>query len=477
LNDKYEIVVGLETHAELNTRTKIFCGCKNEFGGAPNTNCCPVCMGMPGALPVLNEQVVFSAVKMGHALNCKINLKSKMDRKNYFYPDLPKAYQISQFDVPICENGFVDIFVEGQGRKRIGITRIHIEEDAGKLIHDKIPDATLIDYNRCGVPLIEIVSEPDIRSSEEAKAYLDTLKSILMYLNISDCKMQEGSIRCDVNVSVREKGETHLSTRVEMKNVNSFSAAVRAIDYEVKRQIKLLEDGGSISQETRRWDDQKGESFVMRTKEDAQDYRFFPEPDLGVVEISKEKSDELKNSVPELPNIKCQRYMSEHSLSYFDADLLSQDMSKAKLFEGTVALKADAKSAANWINGDIARILSERSVNLSETELTPHKLRDLIFAIENKTISHTAGKTVAEETMFSNLSVAETIEKLGLSQISDSGALSVIVDEVLSANAKAVSDYKKGKTNVIGYLIGQCMRASKGKGNPEIFKSLIEEKI
>lgn len=474
----YEIVIGLEVHAELNTESKIFCSCKNQFGGEVNANCCPICTGMPGTLPTLNEEVVNSAIKMGHALNCTIHNICKQDRKNYFYPDLPKAYQISQFDVPLCEGGWVEVMLDDAGTtKKIGVTRIHIEEDAGKLIHDDNFSGSLVDFNRCGVPLIEIVSEPDMRSSAEAKAYLDTIKSILQYLDISDCKMQEGSIRCDVNVSVRPVGSEKFGTRVEMKNVNSFSAAVRAIDYESARQIEVLEDGGHISQETRKWNDMIGESIVLRSKEDAQDYRYFPEPDLLTIVVPKEHVDELKASLPELPNARCKRYMAENNLPRFDANLLVENQDRGALFDETVILGVSAKAVANWLNGDVARILGERNIVLADTKLTAKNLADMITAIENKTISNTAGKTVIEEIMFNDTTVEKVIADKGLAQISDTSALKAAVAEVLAANEKAVGEYKAGKTNVLGFLVGQCMRTTKGKGNPEMLREMLLELI
>lgn len=474
----YEIVIGLEVHAELNTESKIFCACKNQFGGEVNANCCPICTGMPGTLPTLNEEVVNSAIKMGHALNCTIHNICKQDRKNYFYPDLPKAYQISQFDVPLCEGGWVEVMLDDAGTtKKIGVTRIHIEEDAGKLIHDDNFSGSLVDFNRCGVPLIEIVSEPDMRSSAEAKAYLDTIKSILQYLDISDCKMQEGSIRCDVNVSVRPVGSEKFGTRVEMKNVNSFSAAVRAIDYESARQIEVLEDGGHISQETRKWNDMIGESIVLRSKEDAQDYRYFPEPDLLTIVVPKAHVDELKASLPELPNARCKRYMAENNLPRFDANLLVENQDRGALFDETVILGVPAKAVANWLNGDVARILGERNITLADTKLTAKNLADMITAIEKKAISNTAGKTVIEEIMFNDTTVEKVIADKGLAQISDTSALKAAVAEVLAANEKAVGEYKAGKTNVLGFLVGQCMRATKGKGNPEMLREMLLELI
>ncbi|MEG1862958.1 MAG: Asp-tRNA(Asn)/Glu-tRNA(Gln) amidotransferase subunit GatB [Oscillospiraceae bacterium] len=471
--NNYEVVVGLEVHAELSTKTKIFCGCKNEFGAEVNTHVCPICMGLPGTLPVLNEQVVEYAIKMGHALNCKINRITKQDRKNYFYPDLPKSYQISQFDLPICGKGYVDILV-GDEIKRIGVTRIHIEEDAGKLMHDDAFGGTLADYNRCGVPLIEIVSEPDMRSADEAKAYLDTIHTTLLYLGISDAKMQEGSVRCDVNVSVRLKGAKEFGTRVEMKNVNSFSAAHRAIIYESKRQIDVLSNGGKIDQETRKWDDVKGRSQLLRSKEDAQDYRYFPDPDLLTFVVSQEKVDELKASLPELPVAKIMRYMSQFGLSKPDAELLALNKVRAAFFEACVATgKCEAKSVSNWMLGDILKILNERHVEIDEIALTVENLVKMISLIEKKTISNAAGKTILDIIIDSDKNVDDIVKEKNLAQISDTSALSSIVEKIVGANQKAVEDYKAGKTNVVGFLVGQCMKESRGQGNPGMFKDMV----
>ncbi len=470
---EYEIVIGLEVHAELNTLTKAYCSCKNQFGSEVNTNCCPICMGMPGTLPTLNEKVVDDAILMGHALSCKINGVTKQDRKNYFYPDLPKSYQISQFDIPLCQHGHLDVILDQNGAtKRIGVTRIHIEEDAGKLIHDEKFAGSLVDFNRCGVPLIEIVSEPDMRSSAEAKAYLDGIKAILSYLDISDCRMQEGSIRCDVNVSVMPKGSSQFGTRVEMKNVNSFSGAVRGIDFEAARQIAVLSAGGTISQETRRWDDMKGESFLLRSKEDAQDYRYFPEPDLGTIFITPERIEALKASLPELPNHRLTRYLSHYGLPFADAELLVNNPDKADLFEACVAQKASAKAVANWILGDVSRLLGENRCQLSTTKLDANKLAEMVSLIESGQISNTAAKTVIEEIMFTDKTAGQVVESMGLSQISDESALDEIVRSVLEQNEKAASDYRAGKTNVLGFIVGQCMKASKGKGNPEILRAI-----
>ncbi|MEG0020055.1 MAG: Asp-tRNA(Asn)/Glu-tRNA(Gln) amidotransferase subunit GatB, partial [Oscillospiraceae bacterium] len=450
-----------------------FCGCKNEFGAEVNTHVCPVCMGLPGTLPVLNEKVVEYAVKMGHALNCHINGVTKQDRKNYFYPDLPKSYQISQFDVPLCENGYLDILL-GDETKRIGITRIHIEEDAGKLIHDDELGGTLADYNRCGVPLIEIVSEPDMRSAEEAKIYLETIHTTLLYLGISDAKMQEGSVRCDVNVSIRPKGATEFGTRVEMKNVNSFSAAYRAIIYEANRQLEEMAKGNTIAQETRKWDDVKGKNILLRSKEDAQDYRYFPDPDLLTFIVPQEEIDRLKAELPELPVAKTIRYIKDFGLSKADAQLIALNKERASFFDTCAALKkCDARGISNWIIGDITRILNEKRCEINDTALTPQNLADMVALIDNKTISNAAGKTILDVIIDKDVSPMDIVKEKGLAQISDSSALKTIVDNVISANEKAVVDYKAGKTNVVGFLVGQCMKASKGQGNPAMFKDMV----
>lgn len=473
----YEIVVGLEVHAELNTDSKIYCNCKNAFGLEVNSQVCPVCMGMPGTLPTLNSKVVDYAIKMGHALNCKINRVCKQDRKNYFYPDLPKAYQISQADVPLCENGCLEFMVD-EKIKKVRITRIHIEEDAGKLLHDESFAGSLVDLNRCGVPLIEIVSEPDIRSSAEAKAYLDTIKSILQYIGISDCKMQEGSIRCDVNVSVNEKGAKEFGTRSEMKNVNSFSAAVRGIEYEAKRQIEVLEAGGVVAQETRRWDDAKGVSVVMRSKEDAQDYRYFPEPDMLTIVVDEERVNKLKDSLPELPNIKIKRYVSELGLSQTDAVLIAEAMDKSRLFDEAVALNmCSAKNISNWILGDISKYVNETGKTIDETELTAKNLCILIQQIEKNVISNSAGKKVFQVIVEDGSDPLKVIEEKGLAQNSDAGFIEELVKEVFANNEKSINDYKNGKTNALGYLVGQCMKASKGKANPGLVKETVTKML
>ncbi len=471
----YEVVVGLEVHAELNTTTKIYCSCKNSFGLEVNTQVCPICLGMPGTLPTLNEKVVEYAIKMGHALNCSINRICKQDRKNYFYPDLPKSYQISQADIPLCYEGYLDVII-GDEVKRVGIERIHIEEDAGKLLHSDKFDGSLVDFNRCGVPLIEIVSKPDMRGSDEAKAYLETIRAILKYLDISDCKMQEGSIRCDVNVSVHKPGEP-FGTRCEMKNVNSFSAVVRGIDYEANRQIDLIEAGGTVTQETRRWDDTKGESISMRSKEDAQDYRYFPEPDLLTIVVPEEKVVYLKETLPELPNAKIMRYVRDYDIAFNDAAMIVDVIEKSVLFDQCMDIGCKSpKLLANWILGEISKFMNE-GTKIEDTKLTAAKLVEIVNAIADGKISTAAGKTVFDVILVDDKSVESVIAEKGLSQVSDVSALEAIADEVLAANEKSVNDYNNGKTNALGYLVGQCMKASKGKANPGIMKEIILKKI
>ena len=471
----YEVVVGLEVHAELNTKTKIYCSCKNSFGLEVNTQVCPICLGMPGTLPTLNEKVVEYAIKMGHALNCGINRICKQDRKNYFYPDLPKSYQISQADIPLCHDGYIDVIM-GDGVKRIAIERIHIEEDAGKLLHSDKFDGSLVDFNRCGVPLIEIVSKPDLRGSDEAKAYLETIRSILRYIDISDCKMQEGSIRCDVNVSVHKPGEP-FGTRCEMKNVNSFSAAVRGIDYEANRQIELIESGGTVVQETRRWDDAKGESVSMRSKEDAQDYRYFPEPDLLTIVVPEEKVQMLKDTLPELPNAKIMRYVDDYGISNYDAAMIVDVPEKSVFFDKCLGIGCKApKLLSNWILGEISKFMNE-GIAIEDTMLTPEKLVTIVNYISDGKISTAAGKTVFDIIMNEDKDIDSVIEEKSLSQVSDISALEAIADEVLAANEKSVNDYNNGKTNALGYLVGQCMKASKGKANPGIMKDIILSKL
>lgn len=472
----YEPVIGLEVHAELSTKTKIFCGCSAKFGADINTHCCPVCTGMPGSLPVLNRQVVHYAAKMGLATNCRVNRVCKSDRKNYFYPDLPKAYQISQFDVPICEDGRVDFYVDGE-KKSCRFERIHFEEDAGKLVHDE-GEGTIVDFNRCGVPLIEMVTRPDLHSSAEAKEFLEMIKTTLSYLQICDCKMEEGSIRCDINVSIREKGSDKLGTRVEMKNVNTFSGAVRAIDYEIQRQIDVLEAGGTITQETRRWDDVKLKNFVMRTKEDAQDYRYFPDPDLIAVEIDEVWMQQIASEIPELPLSRYERYVDEVGLTPKEARQLMDSFEKATLMDDAAATgRVPAKLIANWILSDISKYLNDKQVELSDTKLTAVKLVDMIEMIEKNVISGNAGKKVLVRLFETDETAEQIVEALGLKQVSDEGAIQKLIDEVLAANEKSVNDYKNGKKNAMGFLVGQCMKASKGKANPKMINQMLAKTL
>lgn len=475
--EDYEVVIGLEVHSELSTKTKIFCSCPTEFGAEPNTHTCPICMAMPGTLPVLNEKVVEYAVKAGLATNCEIARNSKNDRKNYFYPDLPKSYQISQFDKPLCEHGYVEIELENGEKKKIGLTRIHIEEDAGKLNHSEFGGGSLVDLNRAGVPLIEIVSEPDLRSSQEVDIYLKKLKSILEYIEVSDCKMQEGSFRADVNVSVRKKGDSKLGTRTEMKNMNSFRSITRAIEYEVDRQIEVIEDGGKIEQETLRWDDVSGKTFSMRDKENAQDYRYFPDPDLVAIHLSEEYIEAIKKNLPELPESRKQRYMTEHGLSEKDSNLLTASKHLSDLFEQAEAICHHAKAVANWLLSDVSRILNEKELEPDAIPFTAEQLAKMITLIEKGTISSAIGKKVLTE-LFENPSDPETIiQEKGWIQISDEGAIKEVVAKILEANPQSILDYKAGKDRALGFLIGQAMKETKGKANPQLLNKLFIEEL
>ncbi len=470
----YEVIIGLEVHAELSTNTKIYCNCSTKFGADPNTHCCPICTGMPGTLPVLNEKVVEYAIKMGLATNCDIARFSKQDRKNYFYPDLPKAYQTSQYDLPLCEHGHVDINVNGN-KKSIGITRIHIEEDAAKLIHDAYTGDTLVDMNRCAVPLIEIVSEPDIRSAEEAVAYMQTLKSILEYLDICDCKMQEGSLRCDVNLSVRPVGQKEFGTRTETKNLNSFRAIQNLIEFETKRQIEVLENGGKIYQETRRFDDVKGIGYAMRSKEDAQDYRYFPEPDLAPICMSEKYIKNLQDNLPEMPHVKKERYITEYGLPEYDADILTISKDTANYFEVVAKSCNNPKAASNWIMGDFARMLNEAEITITESKVKPDYLAKLITLIDKGTISSKIAKTVFEDMFNTGDNPESIVEKKGLVQISDEGEIKKIVEEVVQNNPQSIVDYKAGKDRALGFLVGQVMKLSKGKANPGLVNKMLLE--
>ena len=474
--EDYEIVIGLEVHAELSTKTKIFCNCPTEFGAEPNTHICPVCTAMPGALPVLNEKVVEYAVKAGLATNCEIERNSKNDRKNYFYPDLPKSYQISQFDRPLCKHGYVEIEEEGE-KKKIGITRIHIEEDAGKLNHNEFNGESLVDLNRAGVPLIEIVSEPDMRSSSDAENYLRKMKSILEYIEVSDCKMQEGSLRADVNVSVRKKGAKEFGTRTEMKNMNSFRSIVRAIDYEAQRQIEVLEDGGKIDQETLRWDDVSGRTFSMRDKEDAQDYRYFPEPDLVAIRLSEEYIQAIKETLPELPESRKGRYLTQYQLSQKDAKMLTNSKYMSDLFEQALEICGNAKAVANWLLSDVSRILNEKEMEPDQIPFTAEQLAKMIMLIEKGTISSAIGKKVLEELFENPKDPEEIVKEKGWIQISDEGAIKEVVMKILENNPQSISDYKAGKDRALGFLVGQAMKETKGKANPQMLNKMFLEEL
>ena len=467
--DDYESVIGLEVHSELSTKTKIFCSCPTGFGAAPNSQTCPICMAMPGTLPVLNEKVVEYAVKAGLATDCEISRDSKNDRKNYFYPDLPKSYQISQFDKPLCTKGKIEIQTNN-GKKIIGITRIHIEEDAGKLNHNEFGGGSLVDLNRAGVPLIEIVSEPDLRTAEEVELYLRKLKSILEYIEVSDCKMQEGSLRADVNVSVRKKGETKFGTRTEMKNMNSFRSITRAIDYEIERQIDVIENGGKIEQETLRWDEVSGKTFSMRDKEDAQDYRYFPDPDLVAIKLSEEYIENIKNMLPELPESRKQRYIEEYKLSEKDANIITASKHLSDLFENAVKECNNPKAVNNWIISDISRILNEEEMEPSQIPFNSNQLAKLVMLIDNGTISSSIGKKVLVELFEQPRDPSDIIKEKGWIQISDEGAIREVVQKVLQGNPQSISDYKAGKDKALGFLVGQAMKETKGKANPQINK-------
>ena len=476
-NTDYEKVMGLEVHAELSTKTKIFCSCPTEFGAEPNTHVCPVCMAMPGALPVLNEKVVEYAVKAGLATNCEISRNSKNDRKNYFYPDTPRAYQISQFDKPLCEHGYIEIEDDDGNPKRIGITRIHIEDDAGKLNHNELGGGSLVDLNRAGVPLIEIVSEPDLRTAGEVDRYLKKLKSILEYIEVSDCKMQEGSFRADVNISVRKKGETKFGTRTETKNMSSFRAITREIEYESNRQIEVLENGGKIEQETLRWDDVSGKTFSMRDKEDAQDYRYFPEPDLVAIRLSEEYIENIRKNLPEMPESRKERYLKEFNLSEKDARLLTSSKYLSNMFEAAEKICGNAKAVANWLLSDVSRILNEKELEPDSIPFTAEQLAKLVELIDKGTISSAIGKKVIEELFENPKDPEEIIKEKGWIQISDAGAIKQVVEKILEANPQSVADYKAGKDRALGFLVGQAMKETKGKANPQMLNKMFLEEL
>ena len=472
----WETVIGLETHVELATKTKIFCSCTTAFGGAPNTHCCPVCTGMPGALPVVNRRVVEFAARAGLALNCEITRCNKFDRKNYFYPDLPKAYQVSQLYLPIARNGRVSIQT-GAGEKDIRIHELHMEEDAGKLVHDPWIDQTRCDYNRCGVPLIEIVTEPDFRSAEEVIAYLEKLRSILEYLGVSDCKMQEGSLRCDVNLSVRPAGAQALGTRTEMKNLNSFKAIARAIGYEARRQAELLEEGKRVVQETRRWDDNKDATFSMRSKENAQDYRYFPEPDIPPLELSQAYLDGLRARQPEMAQERKARYQREYGLPEYDADLLTGRKALVDFFEETVALGAPPKEAANWMLGELMRRLKEEELEPGDMALTPANLAGLIGLVREGTINRNTAAKVFRAIFPDNADAVAYVKAHGLEQVNDAELVARTVEQVLADNQPAVDDYRAGSRKVLGFLVGQVMGRLKGRADPQAVNRAVRDHL
>lgn len=472
---QYETVIGLEVHVELATKTKIFCGCSTAFGGAPNSHTCPVCTGIPGSLPVLNKQVLQYAIAVGLATNCDITRNGKFDRKNYFYPDNPQNYQISQLYLPICRNGYVEIETEDGGKKKVGIHEIHMEEDAGKLIHDEWEDATLVDYNRSGVPLIEIVSEPDMRSADEVIAYLEKLRLLIQYLGASDCKLQEGSMRADVNLSVREVGATEFGTRTEMKNLNSFKAIAHAIEGEKARQIDLIESGEKVVQETRRWDDTKEASYAMRSKEDAQDYRYFPDPDLVPIVVSEEMIDNIRKEQPEFREEKMARYKEVYDIPDYDIDIITNTKRMADLFEQTVALGAQPKKVSNWLMGETLRLLKERSMDPEDIRFTPAELSSLIAMVDKKEINTSVAKEVFEAMFDGGVDPVKYVDEKGLKTVHDEGALRKTIEEVVANNPQAVEDYHNGKEKAIGALVGQTMKAMKGKADPSLINQILRE--
>ncbi|MGN1154341.1 MAG: Asp-tRNA(Asn)/Glu-tRNA(Gln) amidotransferase subunit GatB [Candidatus Gastranaerophilaceae bacterium] len=474
LREKYEVVIGLEVHAQLKTKSKIFAPDSTEFGNEQNSQISPITLGMPGVLPVLNKECVNMGIKLGLALNCEIPERCKFDRKQYFYPDLPKGYQISQYDEPICVNGHIDI-----NGKRIGITRAHLEEDAGKLVHvgsAGIAGSTysLVDLNRAGTPLLEIVSEPDMRSSEEAKNYMEELRNIVRYIGVCDGNLEEGSMRCDANISIMPKGSKEFGTRAEIKNVNSFRALQRAIEYEIDRQIEIVEEGGEVVQETRLWDDNAGETRSMRGKEDAHDYRYFPEPDLMPLSISREWVEDIRKSMPELPSQKRQRYM-DLGLSEYDASVIVEQMQSALFFDKVLELGGNAKIAVNFMMGEIAAYLKEKHIEITDTKLTPENLAELVGLIEKNTISNNIGKQILIEMIEEGTKASEIVEKKGLSQITDVDAIRKMVEEVVNNNPQQVEQYRSGKTNILGFFVGQIMKATKGRANPKTVNEILLE--
>lgn len=471
---QYETVIGLEVHVELATKSKLFCGCSTEFGAAPNAHTCPVCTGMPGSLPVLNRQVVEYAIAVGLATNCEITRYGKFDRKNYFYPDNPTNYQISQLYLPICRNGRVEIEAE-RGKKDVRIHEIHMESDAGKLIHDEWSNCSLVDFNRAGVPLIEIVSEPDMRSADEVIAYLEKLRMLIQYLGASDCRLQEGSMRADVNLSVREAGAEEFGIRTEMKNLNSFRAISHAVENERDRQIDLLEDGKMVTQETRRWDDSKGYSYPMRSKEDAQDYRYFPEPDLVPVAVSDEWIEEIRKKQPEFREAKIERYQKEYGLPKYDAEILTGTKQMADVFEEATRLCGKPKKVSNWLMVETIRLLRENGMDAEEIPFSPENLAKLVDLVDAGTINSTVAKEVFEEIFANDIDPEQYVKEKGLATVNDEGALRAVIEKVIADNPKSVEDYHSGKKKAIGYLVGQTMKAMKGKADPALVNRILQE--
>ena len=478
---KYEAVIGLEVHAQMLTDTKIFCGCSTKFGSEPNTQTCPICIGMPGVLPVLNKKAFEFAIRTGLATNCKISGYSRFARKNYFYPDLPKGYQISQYELPICEHGFLEIVVDSE-IKKIGITRIHMEEDAGKNIHESSSGGqggnySFVDLNRTGVPLMEIVSEPDIRSPKEAAEYMKKLRTILRYLGVCDGNMEQGSLRCDANVSIRPVGQKELGTRAEVKNINSFKFVEKALEYEIKRQIKVIEEGGKIIQETRLWDSDRGITESMRSKEEAHDYRYFPEPDLVPMTVEQKWIDEIKSSLPELPDVKRKRFVSEFGLPEYDADLLTSEKSIADWFEAAVKAGGQAKAVSNWMMGELMKLLNEENKSIEECSVKPSQLADMLKLMDKGTISGKIAKTVFEEMYKTGKDAEVIVKEKGLVQVSDEGAIEKAVDEVIAKNPKEVERFKAGDEKLLGFFVGRIMKMTQGKANPQMVNEILKKKL
>ncbi|MCF7804860.1 MAG: Asp-tRNA(Asn)/Glu-tRNA(Gln) amidotransferase subunit GatB [Candidatus Marinimicrobia bacterium] len=473
---QFEPVIGLEVHAQLATHTKLFCSCHYEYGAAPNTQTCPVCLGMPGVLPVLNRQAVEYAIKMGLATDCTIRPFSRFARKNYFYPDLPKGYQISQYDEPLCYDGGVDIEYDDGEIKRIGLTRIHLEEDAGKSIHTK-SGGTRVDFNRCGVPLIEIVSEPDIRSPEEARAYLNKLKQILLYLGVSDCNMEEGSLRCDANISIRPVGQEEFGTKTEMKNMNSFRGVERALQYEIERQTEVLESDGTITQDTLLWNETENRAERMRTKEEAEDYRYFPEPDLLPLEVSEEWLTDIESNMPELPGEKRQRFIDSYGLRDYDAGVLTDNRAVAAYFEDVAKESGEAQLAAKWVMGEVLRVLKDQSIAMEELSLEPRRFAGLLERVADKTVNNTVAKQIFDDMLNSAKTADEIIEEQGLKQVSDTSELETIVEGVIEANPDEYEKYKNGNPQLMGFFMGQVMQETQGKANPQKVKEILGEKL